>query len=122
MQPSAPITRAENDFWASTDPASSLYNWQYPDSPHTGVYLSKTVHKGTEPITFVSHDAKDGAWQFLGDSMIESGGVVVCFHHPIDGDPSLAEFADLPLGWYAERDKAGEPWIRKKRMRDDSSE
>jgi len=122
LQPSVPMTRAENDFWASTDPTSSLFNWQYPDPPHTGVYLSKTVHKGTEPITFVSHDAEDGAWQFMGDSMMDGGGVVVCFHHPIDGDPSLAELADLPLGWYAEREKVGEPWIRKKRTPDDSSQ
>jgi len=122
MQPSAPMTKTENDFLASTDPASSLFNWQYPDPPHTSVYLSKAVHKGTEAITFVSHDAEDGAWQFLGDSMMDGGGVVVCFHHPIDGDPSLAELANLPLGWYAEREKIGEPWVRKKRTPDDSSE
>ena len=114
MQPAAPMTRVENDFWASTDPASSLFSWKFPDPPHTGVFLSETVHKGTEPVTFVSHDIEDGAWQFLGDSMIEGGGVLSCFHHPIDRDPTLAELADLPVGWYAERDKVGELWRRKK--------
>jgi len=86
---------------ASNDPANSLYNWKFPDPPHAGVILSKTVHNGTEPVTFVSHDAEDGGWQFLGDSMSDPGAVVSCFHHPIDRDPSLAELADLPLGWYA---------------------
>jgi len=120
MQPSAPMMKAENDFWASTDPASSLFNWKFPDPPHTGVFLSETVHKGTEPVTFVSHDAEDGAWQFFGDSMTDGGGPVIsCFHHPIDRDPSLAELADLPLGWFAERDKVGEPWIRRKHLPDD---
>lgn len=122
MQPAAPMTRVESDFWASTDPNSSLFNWKFSDSPHTGVYLSETVHNGTEPVTFVSHDAEDGTWQFLGDSMRDGGGPVVsCFHHPIDRDSSLAELADLPVGWYAERAKVGEPWVRKKHSSDEES-
>lgn len=113
MQPGAPMTRVENDFWASTDPESSLFNWKFPDPPHTRVFLSETVHNGTEPVTYVSHDAEDGAWQFLGDSMAEGGGPVIsCFHHPIDRDPSLTELADLPVGWYAKRTKVGDPWVR----------
>lgn len=115
MQPGVPMTRVESDFWASTDPKSSLYAWKFPDPPHTGVFLSRAVHDGTEPVTYVSHDASDGAWQFLGDSMADGGGpVLVCFHHPVDSDAGLTELADLPLGWYAERSKVGEPWVRKK--------
>jgi hypothetical protein len=122
MQPNAPMTRAENDFWASADPKSSLFNWKFPDDPHVRVFLSESVHKGTEPVTYVSHDAEDGAWQFLGDSMSDGGGPVTsCFHHPIDCDPSLAELSDLPLGWYAGRGRVGEPWTRKKYSRDDES-
>lgn len=114
MQPGAPTRAVEDDFWASTDPKSSLFNWKFSDPPHTGVYLSETVHKGTERVTYVSHDVEDGAWQFLGDSMDGGGGPVIsCFHHPIDNDPTLCELADLPLGWYAERSKPGEAWIRR---------
>jgi hypothetical protein len=121
MQPEAPMTRAENDFWASTDPKSSLFNWKFPDDPHARVFLSESVNKGTEPVTYVSHDVEDGAWQFLGDSMSDGGGPVIsCFHHPIDCDPSLAELADLPLGWCAERGRVGEPWVRKKHAADDA--
>ncbi len=113
MQPGAPMTSVEEDFWASADPKSSLFDWKFPDPPHTSVYLSETVHTGKEPVTYVSHDAEDGAWQFLGDSMADGGGPVIsCFHHPIDNDPSLNELADLPVGWYAERSTAGEPWVR----------
>jgi hypothetical protein len=115
MQPNAAMTRAENDFWAAADPNSSLFNWKFPDPPHAQAFLSETVNKGTEPVTYVSHDAEDGAWQFLGNSMSDgSGPVLSCLHHPIDRDPSLAELADLPSGWYAERSKLGEPWLRKK--------
>ena len=122
MQPNALMTRAENDFWASADPKSSLFNWKFPDDPHARAFLSETVHSGTEPVTYVSHDAEDGVWQFLGDSMSDGGGPVIsCLHHPIDNDPSLAELADLPLGWYAERDRVGEPWTRNRHSTDDVS-
>jgi hypothetical protein len=45
LQPDAPMTAAENDFWVSTDPASSLFDWKFSDPPHTSVFLSETVHK-----------------------------------------------------------------------------
>ena len=122
MQTDVQMTRVERDFWASTDPESSLFNWKFQDPPHTRVFLSQTVHDGIEPVTYVSHDAEDGAWQFLGESMADGGGPVIsCFHHPIDGDSGLAELADLPLGWCAERSKVGQPWDRRKHKPDDKS-
>jgi hypothetical protein len=103
----------EHDFWASNDPSSSLFDWKFPDDPHTSAYLSKTVHEKVEPVTYVSHDADDGSWQFLGDLMAGGGGPVVsCLHHPIDDDPTLKEVCDLPLGWYATRDNPDSPWQR----------
>ena len=122
MQSGAQMGKVEDDFWASTNPKSSLFDWMFPDPPHTGVYISKAVHTGTEPVTYVSHDEEDGAWQFLGDSMIESGGVLVCLHHPIDNDPTLKVLADLPIGWWAERKQPGDLWIRCKHEPEDVSE
>jgi len=84
LVPGAEMTRIEEDFWSANDPSSSLFCWKFPDDPHTRVFLSKTVHEKTEPVTYVSHDAYDGAWQFLGDKMADGGGPVIsCFHHPI---------------------------------------
>jgi hypothetical protein len=94
--------------------STNFPDWGFADSPHTNAFLSNTVYNGSEPITYVSHDADDGAWQFLGASMDDGGGpVLVCLHHPIDSDPSLKELSDLPLGWCAERDAPGEPWRRR---------
>lgn len=115
LQPDAPFTQIEQDFWASADPDSSLFDWKFPDPPHTKVFLSAAVRSGAEAVTYVSHDIEDGAWQFLGDGM--AGGqlpLVSCFHHPIDRDRSLEELADLPLGWWAERTAPGQPWVRYK--------
>lgn len=123
MQPGAPFTEIEQDFWDSVADVGKFKDWAFPDPPHTGVYLSRAVHEGGEPVTYVSHDADDGAWQILGDSMSDSGAVLVCFHHPVDDDPSLKELADLPLGWWAERDAPGEPWRRfKDEPEEDESE
>ena len=110
------VSNVERDFWASADPSSSLFDWKFTDPPHTKVFLSKPVRTGDEPITYVSHDIEDGAWQFLGDSMdADAKPVICCLHHPIDEDSSLNELADLPLGWLAKRAKPGEPWVRHKR-------
>jgi hypothetical protein len=120
MQSGAEMGRVEADFWDSVDEVGKFTDWKFPDPPHTGAYLSRAVHEGTEPITYVSHDADDGAWQFLGDTMSESGAVLVCLHHPIGDDSSLAQLADLPLGWWAERDTPGEPWHRYQHTPDDA--
>lgn len=111
LQSDATWGSMQANFWAATDP-----NWKFKDGPHTGVFVSTSVHQRTEDITFASHDLEDGAWQFLGDSM--SDGVsaqLVCFHHIIDNDPTVAELSDLPLGWYAERESVGAPWIRREK-------
>jgi len=113
LQASSTETNLEKDFWASNDPDSSLFDWKFPDPPHTLVFLSNAVHTGAEPVTYVSHDIEDGAWQFLGDSMTgDQKPVLSCLHHSIDKDSSLNELADLPLGWWAERTEPGEPWTR----------
>jgi hypothetical protein len=123
LQPDAPETERDQDFWASNDPGSSLFDWKFADPPHTRVFLSETANSGTEPITYVSHDIEDGAWQFLGDLMDAGGGPVIsCFHHPIDKDPTLKELADLPLGWCAERTKPGEPWVRRELPPEENSD
>jgi len=113
LQPDASQGELETSFWKSNDPDSEFFDWPFPDDPHTTSYLTKSVNEGEEPVTYVSHDAEDGAWQFLGDKMSEGGGpVVVCLHHPIDKDPTLRELHDLPLGWYAVRDHVGASWQR----------
>ena len=67
------MSRVEQDFWATADPKSSLFDWKFPDPPHSTAYLSETVYQCVEPVTYVSHDADDGAWQFLGPRMDEGG-------------------------------------------------
>jgi hypothetical protein len=114
--------KVEKDFWAAADPASCRFNWKFPDSPDTLVFLSQAVHLDTEKVTYVSHEIDDGAWQFLGDSMAGGGKpVIACFYHLVDRDPSLSERSDLPRGWWAERANPDSPWMRHAKERDGDS-
>ena len=65
LQPDKLFTNVEQDFWASADPASSLFDWKFPDPPHTPVFLSAAVHSGAELVTYVSHDIEDGRPKWL---------------------------------------------------------
>jgi hypothetical protein len=110
--PSGVSGRAEEDFWAANDPESSIFRWKFPVPPHTGVYTTKRIMNGEEPILSVYHDV-DGDWQFHGESesSVETAALV-CFHHLTDRDRTLMELADLPLGWRAMREQSSDPWRR----------
>jgi len=111
--PDAPQSHVERDFWAAHDPRSSLYHWEFPVSPHTGVFATKQVISGEEPVLLVTRDVADGAWQFIGATDGSAENITyICFHHVVDKDRTIAELADLPLGWCARRNVVSEPWIR----------
>ncbi len=107
--PGEPEGPTEHDFLEDDVPTTT---WKFPMSRHTNAFLSQRVFDKVEPVVFVTHD-RDGAWQFLGDTMSDHGGPVVsCLHHPVDDDSSIEELHDLPLGWYAERSIPGAAWRR----------
>jgi hypothetical protein len=118
----APDSRAEHDFWSANDAESSIANWKFPDAPHRGVFTTKRIVAGEDPILYVYHDTDDGAWQFHGEGESTPETLAhVCFHHVVDKDASLCELADLPLGWCASRERVGAPWIRALSENDSSS-
>jgi len=103
----------DRDFWAANDPSSSMFDWKFPDPAHTGVYTTKRIMNGDEPILYVFHDAEDGAWQFHGPSESRpEDASLICFHHIIDRDSTIKELVDLPRGWCAKREKASDAWVR----------
>ncbi len=106
-------SRVEDDFWAANNPESSVFDWKFPVPPHTGVFTTKRITNGEEPILSVYHEEADGAWHFCGssDSSRESAAFV-CFHHITDKDKTIVELADLPKGWLARRDTPTAQWVR----------
>jgi hypothetical protein len=87
--------------------------WSFADPKNVAVITLKSITKGTSPILYVTHDADDGAWQFLdGSSVSEENASVVCLETITRIDSSVVELADLPLGWYAYRSAPNQEWQR----------
>jgi hypothetical protein len=93
--------------------------WKFPDSPDTGVYTTRQVFVEGELLSLVSHDL-DGDWQFLHDEEDDEEGelrdeddlMFVHLQEIVDRFPEVKQLADLPLGWMATRETAGESWAR----------
>jgi hypothetical protein len=100
--------RRRNRPYASNVSAS----FPFAESPDVGVWTTRAIADGAQPILLVSHHA-DGDWQFLPGSILDmQDGVVLHLHHIVDRYPEIHELADLPRGWAAERDSVGDPWRR----------
>ncbi|HEY0156260.1 MAG TPA: hypothetical protein VGF28_03120 [Thermoanaerobaculia bacterium] len=95
----------------------------FDDDPHTSTITTVHVLEHGHPILFASHDADDGRWQFLcGTTNDPSEGRIVGLHCLVELDPTIAEVADLPLGWYATRDEPGGAWHREQRPPEDEDD
>jgi hypothetical protein len=87
--------------------------WPFDDAEDVAALTARqVVHRG-QPILRVFRDATDGMWQFLPGGPVEMADtLIVSLREVYRIDPSIAELADLPLGWQASRRAAGEPWQR----------
>lgn len=89
-------------------------DWPFEEDPDTQVITLRQIVDGEMPILSVFRDISDRGWQFLiGEEEPEvDDGRRADLHCMYIADPSIADLADLPLGWFAWRDKPGEPWQR----------
>ena len=88
-------------------------NWPFDDPPNVASITVRQVVHGGEPILLVAHYAEDGGWQFLTGGPFEvADALAVSLAGMVRRDPSVAELADLPLGWSATRPGVGQPWQR----------
>jgi hypothetical protein len=77
------------------------------------VFTTKQVVKNRKPILFVTHDADDGTWQFhSGDIARAEDAMILALSEIVEIDPTVAELADLPLGYKASRISPSSPWKR----------
>ena len=91
--------------------------WPFADPKNVAVFTTTQVLRLRHPILHVSHDADDGAWQFhSGASQVSADdAMIVALEEIVEHDPSICELADLPCGWFAERDSVGSAWRRAQR-------
>ena len=84
----------------------------FSDAPDTAVFICRQILDSGEDILFVSHDADDGAWQFLCDKEHnESDARIVSLKYVLDLDPTISNLNDLPLGYCAERKSKNDKWV-----------
>lgn len=93
-----------------------MTRWPFADPQNVAVITTMRIARGLDPIDFVSHDVEDGTWQFHSSAVPFSmkDAAIIALKNIVARDPSIAELADLPLGWQATRSSLGAPWQRSK--------
>jgi len=83
------------------------------DDPDQTVFTTRRVTELGYPVLVVSHDADDGAWQFLcGTTNDPRDGVTASLASILRDDRDLEALADLPRGWIAWREDDSSEWMR----------
>ena len=95
----------------------STPDWPFTDPKNVAVFTTTQVVQLGQPILYVAHDEDDGAWQFHtgGQQISEDDAMIVALHEIVEHDSTVCELADLPWGWFAEREHVGGPWRRLRR-------
>ena len=88
--------------------------WPFADPQNVAAFTSTHIFRDNHPILYVSHDNDDGSWQFhWGGNIATNDAMIVTLEEVFEYDQSIAELADLPCGWSADRSALGQPWIRR---------
>ncbi len=83
----------------------------FKDAPNTAAIICCHILDENMPILHVSHDEDDGMWQFLcGESHDISEGRIVSLHEIYTRDSSIAQLADMPCGYDADRQDITADW------------
>lgn len=90
-----------------------MSDWLFAEPRNVATFTVRQIMQDREPILLVCHDEEDGAWQFLPASDVSmSDALLVSLESVVKLDPTVAELADLPIGWRATRAHPGAPWVR----------
>jgi hypothetical protein len=85
----------------------------FKEPRNRGVICSPGIVEGDVPILLLAHET-DASWQFLDGETIRPEDAAVDAHleEIYRLDSSIAEVANLPNGWSAERPTKDEPWFK----------
>lgn len=86
--------------------------WPFDDPPNVAVFTTEDVLAETAEVMYVTHEAEDGAWQFLPGEGVNADAIrVVALTTILARDPTLVQVASLPIGWTATRPETGSDWL-----------
>ncbi len=89
---------------------------KFSEPDNTAVFTTTFVGKHNCPITYVTHEKEDGAWQFFSDDNFdnyEDVAMVLSLGEIIKIDSSILELANMPVGQHAVRKSKDHPWTIK---------
>ncbi|MER8446094.1 hypothetical protein NKH52_23155 [Mesorhizobium sp. M1066] len=91
--------------------------WKFEDPKNLAVISTRKIFRGSGWIAYASHDADDESWQFYGDEaeVDHDDLILVGLFEVVELDKTVAQLADLPLGWHARRDTKSSPWRRSRK-------
>lgn len=100
----------------------NLPAWPFADPRNVAVFTTADVIDRGLPIVHVTHDEDDGGWQFHSakgvpepEDQALAEARIIALEEIVKQDPTVAELADLPLGWRALRKRPGSEWRREQR-------
>ncbi|KQM23679.1 MULTISPECIES: hypothetical protein [unclassified Sphingomonas] len=92
-----------------------MTDWPFTDLPDVAVFTTRAVVEEGAWIAYVSHDDKDGAWQFhdAGPGSADMAEArVVWLRSLVKRDPAVRDILDLPAGGCASRAAPDSRWVR----------
>ena len=90
-------------------------DWPFASPVNSVSICTAKVARDGFPILQVSHDW-EGDWQFLDATTDEpEEPMVVCMGCVFDRDQTLAQIAELPVGWSAWRNAVGAAWTKEQK-------
>ncbi len=90
-----------------------MSEWPFAEPENVVTVTVRQIVYDGRPILLVCHDEDDGGWQFLTGGRFEmKDALLVGLSEVVALDPSVAELADLPLGWRALRENPDSAWRR----------
>ena len=86
---------------------------KFEEADNIAVFTTNYVMKDRKPITYVTHEEEDGAWQFFSSDEFENYedvAMIVGLGEIVALDHSLLELADMPVGHFAVRETPNDKW------------
>ena len=88
-----------------------LSRFPFSDAKETAAFTCCHITEQGAPILYVSHDAEDGAWQFLcGGTHDFDDARLVSLYEIWRSDKSVSLLAGMPCGCCAQREKRDTEW------------
>ena len=82
-------------------------DFPFEDAPNTACIVCRHVMDKEKAITYISHDADDGMWQFLCDEEhAEEDAQIISLYSAYMMDQSIGQVFDMPCGCYIQRKMA----------------